>query len=126
MGNPTISILSIIPIFLKLSTDADHSRKVLIEYAKHLGATIDGKTTEEINKQTLDFYKSHDANKLAIALAPNPEFKFYPDIIFPIGPWVDGDFFPKSFEELRKESSKKVILNGVTEYEGLLFGGFFD
>ncbi|EGT46979.1 hypothetical protein CAEBREN_01853 [Caenorhabditis brenneri] len=37
------------------------------------------------------------------------------------GPNVDGDFFPKPLDELRKEASKKPVLIGMTEHEGLLF-----
>jgi hypothetical protein len=106
--------------------DSTLSRKVMIEYAKHLGANITATSTEEINKQVLDFYKKADAQKLALGIHPDPNFKFYPNNTIPVGPCYDGDFFPKSLEELRKESSKKRVINGVTEYEALMFCKFFE
>ncbi|KAI6174878.1 Carboxylesterase domain containing protein [Aphelenchoides bicaudatus] len=104
-----------------LYMDSSHSRKVMIEYAKHLGAEITDSTTEEVNKQVFDFFKSCDASKLAVGIHPNPEFKFYPQNTLPLGPCFDGEFFPKPLEELRKEAPKKNVINGVTECEGLLF-----
>jgi len=101
--------------------DGKLSRKVSIEYAKHLGCKIQGKTDEEINTEVLNFFKNCDAQKLALGIYPNPEFKFYPDLTLPYGPCYDGDFFPKSLEELRKEAPKKSVINGITEFEGLLF-----
>ncbi|CCD69466.1 Esterase cest-33 [Caenorhabditis elegans] len=35
-------------------------------------------------------------------------------------PNLDGDFFPKPLDELRKEAPKKQMMTGVTEYEGLM------
>uniref|UniRef100_A0A8R1HYR2 Carboxylic ester hydrolase n=1 Tax=Caenorhabditis japonica TaxID=281687 RepID=A0A8R1HYR2_CAEJA len=35
-------------------------------------------------------------------------------------PNLDGDFFPKPLDELRKEAPKKQMMTGVDEYEGLL------
>lgn len=37
------------------------------------------------------------------------------------GPVIDNDFFPKPLDELRKKVSPKRFINGVTEFEGLLF-----
>ncbi|EGT42575.1 hypothetical protein CAEBREN_09530 [Caenorhabditis brenneri] len=36
-------------------------------------------------------------------------------------PNLDGDFFPKPIDELRKESPKKQMMIGVDEYEGIMF-----
>uniref|UniRef100_A0A914DY83 Carboxylesterase type B domain-containing protein n=1 Tax=Acrobeloides nanus TaxID=290746 RepID=A0A914DY83_9BILA len=49
--------------------------------------------------------KGFKINKEAIDLAPN----------------IDGDFMPKSIDELRKDMPKKIVLDGVTEKEGLVF-----
>uniref|UniRef100_A0A7E4UNN1 Carboxylic ester hydrolase n=1 Tax=Panagrellus redivivus TaxID=6233 RepID=A0A7E4UNN1_PANRE len=38
-------------------------------------------------------------------------------------PVVDGDFFPKPLDVLRREMPSKAILTGVIDYEGLLFVG---
>jgi hypothetical protein len=42
-----------------------------------------------------------------------------------LGPVIDGDFFPKPLNELRKEAPSKRFINGTTEYEGLLFCKFY-
>jgi hypothetical protein len=105
--------------------DWELSRKVVIEYAKHLGCKVEGKTNEEINREVFNFYKKCDANQLALGVNPNPEFKFYPDLSIPLGPCYDNDFFPKSLDELREEAPKKSVINGITEFEGLLFGNIF-
>lgn len=105
-----------------LYMDGGTSRKVMIEYAKFLGAEITATSTDEINQQVLDFYRKVDASKLALGLQPNPEFKFYPNNTIPVGPCYDGDFFPKTLDALKHEAPKKLVINGVTEYEGLLFG----
>lgn len=105
--------------------DSDLNRKVMVEYAKHLGAQITGKTTKEINHQVREFFKQCDAKQLALGVNPSREFKFYPDFVIPIGPCIDGDFFPKPLAELRKVAPKKSIINGVTHHEALLFCGSF-
>jgi carboxylesterase 2 len=96
----------------------------MIEYAKYLGAEITASSTEEVDKQVADFYKKADAMKLGLGIHPDPEFKFYPNNTIPLGPCYDGEFFPKSLEDLRKEAPKKRTIAGVTEYEGLLFCEF--
>jgi hypothetical protein len=39
-----------------------------------------------------------------------------------LAPVIDGDFFPRPLNELRKEAPKKNVLAGITAYEGLMFG----
>lgn len=39
-----------------------------------------------------------------------------------ITPVIDGHFFPKPIDELRKEAPPKAVMTGVTEFESLLFG----
>lgn len=96
-------------------------RTILIEYAKHLGAEITGKTKKEVNRQVLEFYKKCDASKLALGVKPDSSFKYYPDFRIPILPCYDRELFPKPLEELRKEAPNKAVINGVTQYEGLGF-----
>ncbi|GMT19750.1 hypothetical protein PFISCL1PPCAC_11047, partial [Pristionchus fissidentatus] len=42
-----------------------------------------------------------------------------PDVDFEALPLIDGDFFPASFDELRKKAAPKPIMTGVTKEEGL-------
>uniref|UniRef100_A0A914EQM4 Carboxylesterase type B domain-containing protein n=1 Tax=Acrobeloides nanus TaxID=290746 RepID=A0A914EQM4_9BILA len=45
-------------------------------------------------------------------------FKFNNGVI-DLVPNIDGDFLPKSIDELRKDMPKKIVLDGVTEKEGI-------
>ncbi|GMT19760.1 hypothetical protein PFISCL1PPCAC_11057, partial [Pristionchus fissidentatus] len=36
-------------------------------------------------------------------------------------PFIDGDFFPESLEELRKKATPKPLMTGVTKEEGIFF-----
>jgi acetyl esterase/lipase len=65
-----------------LNLDGTLSRKVMIEYAKYLGAEVNGKSASEINQQVGEFYKQVDVMKLGTGVLPNPKFKFYPGEIF--------------------------------------------
>ena len=53
--------------------------KLLVEYAKHLGAQIN--SSEPIDPQVFEFYKQCDAEKLALDVRPIPEFEFLPDAV---------------------------------------------
>ncbi|KAF8358007.1 hypothetical protein PRIPAC_93002 [Pristionchus pacificus] len=44
-----------------------------------------------------------------------------PEVDFETVPLIDGDFFPESFDELRKKATPKLMMTGVTKEEGLLF-----
>ncbi|KAI6204234.1 hypothetical protein M3Y94_00649200 [Aphelenchoides besseyi] len=97
------------------------SRSIMIEYAKYRGCVVDGRTDEEVNQQVLNFYRNKSADELKAGIFPDPNFKFCPNKCLPLVPQIDGDFFPKSLDKLRKEAPPKRIINGVTEHEGLLF-----
>lgn len=40
---------------------------------------------------------------------------------YDLGPVLDGDFLPKSIDELRAEAPRKTALVGTCEYEALIF-----
>jgi hypothetical protein len=65
-----------------MNWDGTLSRKVIIEYAKYLGAEVNGKSASEINRQVGEFYKQVDAMKLGLSLMPKSDFNFYPSEIF--------------------------------------------
>ncbi|GMS91542.1 hypothetical protein PENTCL1PPCAC_13717, partial [Pristionchus entomophagus] len=44
-----------------------------------------------------------------------------PEVDFETVPILDGDFFPESFDELRKKATPKPMMTGVTKEEGLMF-----
>lgn len=47
-------------------------------------------------------------------------FKFSPSGFMSCAPNLDGDFFPKPLDKLRKEAPKKEFIFGRTEFEGLI------
>ncbi|KAI6175346.1 Carboxylic ester hydrolase [Aphelenchoides bicaudatus] len=101
-----------------LNMNPKNMQSVFVEYAKHLGAEIN--KSEPVDEQVYKFYKECDAERLALGVRPVPEFKFWPDMRFLIGPCYDNDFFPKQLDELKKEAPRKRIINGLTEHEGLI------
>ncbi|GMT17697.1 hypothetical protein PFISCL1PPCAC_8994, partial [Pristionchus fissidentatus] len=83
-----------------------------INKAKRLGIT-EWKDSEEF----LDKMRQVPAYKLGIDFF-NREKE--PDVDFETVPHIDGEFFPASFDELRKEATPKPMMTGVTKEEGLM------
>lgn len=72
------------------------------------------------SKSLLQWYQSQDSEKfLDVANFNRPASGFMSFV-----PNFDGDFFPKPFDELRKEAPKFDAIVSVTEYEGLGFREF--
>ncbi|KAI6174879.1 Carboxylic ester hydrolase [Aphelenchoides bicaudatus] len=105
-----------------ISTRNDYGHEFAIEYAKFLGFADNPEHDEDQrNAALLSFYKKAKAQSLALGIMPHPRFRFRSKAMIALGPVIDGDFFPKPLEELRKEAPNKPFLNGTTQFEGLLF-----
>ncbi|CCD61484.1 Carboxylic ester hydrolase [Caenorhabditis elegans] len=85
------------------------------EFAKHHGYA--GNDSESL----LHWYQSQDAEIFLKAEG----FKYPASGMFSFVPNYDGDFFPKPFDELRKEAPKLDAIVSVAEYEGLGFEEFY-
>ncbi|EGT40124.1 hypothetical protein CAEBREN_31088 [Caenorhabditis brenneri] len=85
--------------------------KIFREFAKYQGYT--GEDSESLFKwyQSQELVKFTDTEKF-----PRPASGFLTFV-----PNLDGDFFPKPLDELRKEAPKKDVIATVGEYEGLSF-----
>uniref|UniRef100_A0A914PQ20 Carboxylesterase type B domain-containing protein n=1 Tax=Panagrolaimus davidi TaxID=227884 RepID=A0A914PQ20_9BILA len=85
--------------------------------------TADEKWTKEDNIAMLAFFKSQKASKLGTTML------FQKFLVEPmqlqITPIIDGEFFPRTLNELRDEAPKKHIIVGETEFESLVFCKFF-
>lgn len=73
----------------------------------------------------MDFLRKQPSKKLALGMSEAKRTNKNPYGLFFV-PVVDGDFFPASIPELRKQAPKKSFMIGTTEYEGLLFGKSID
>ncbi|GMT17215.1 hypothetical protein PFISCL1PPCAC_8512, partial [Pristionchus fissidentatus] len=79
--------------------------------AKRLGIT-EWKDSEEL----LDMLRQIPAHKFEVDFLSRHK---QPDVDFETVPFVDGDFFPASFDELRRKATPKPMMTGVTKEEGL-------
>jgi dihydroorotase len=68
----------------------------------------------------VQFFKTLSPDKLSIQMVGKKGFKIN-DGVIDLAPNIDGDFLPKSIDELRKDMPKKIVLDGVTEKEGVVF-----
>lgn len=90
---------------------SESQANVCREYAKHLG------------------YSGDDSRSLFewIKAKPIEEMQKMNGFIVPASgilaylPNLDGDFLPKTLDELRKDAPKKDVMIGVAEHEGLFF-----
>ncbi|GMT19752.1 hypothetical protein PFISCL1PPCAC_11049, partial [Pristionchus fissidentatus] len=84
-----------------------------INKAKRLGIT-EWKDSEEL----LEKLRQVPAYKFGISFLHREK---EPDVDFETVTLVDGDFFPASFDELRKKATPKPMMTGITKEEGLMF-----
>jgi hypothetical protein len=75
----------------------------------------------------IEMLRQLPANKLAIGLFnqdnqnTDKNKRIFGDFKCPLAPRMDGKFFPKSLEELRKEAPPKPRMIGVCQLESLFF-----
>ncbi|CAD6190683.1 unnamed protein product [Caenorhabditis auriculariae] len=89
------------------------------EYSRFIGWT--GK--DDDSEGLMRWINEQPLHKLELSLRPVRGFESSQTGSLCFVPHIDGDFFPKSIPELRKESPKRSILVGTTEFEGLFFAG---
>ncbi|KAI6220854.1 Carboxylic ester hydrolase [Aphelenchoides fujianensis] len=76
----------------------------------------------ETNRRLVAFLRSLPADLLAVRFIGMPLPGFDRDALgMHVSPVIDGDFFPRPLEQLRREAPKKPVLTGVTRFEGLIF-----
>ncbi|CAL2043715.1 unnamed protein product [Caenorhabditis brenneri] len=86
--------------------------KACLEYIRHIGYTGRNDSQEILN--WLKSKPIEEMNKMQGFELPVTGYFIYQ-------PNLDGDFLPKSLDELRKEAPQKSIMVGVAEHEGLFF-----
>ncbi|KAE9549789.1 hypothetical protein FO519_006997 [Halicephalobus sp. NKZ332] len=91
-----------------------HVKQVCIDYAVKQGF----KPTKE-NESPFEFLRTLPASALECGIFGSTKVNRNGKL--DLTPIFDGDFFPKPFDQLRKEAPTKIIMTGVTEHEGLLF-----
>lgn len=95
-----------------------HYQTQVGHFCPYKSITLDDKSAQ--NKALIEFYHTLSSAQLAVGMVGKKGYsinKNLPDLT----PVVDGDFFPKSYEELRKEMPKKICMSGVTKNEGVFF-----
>ncbi|CAL2045483.1 unnamed protein product [Caenorhabditis brenneri] len=90
---------------------SENQAAVSLEYAKNKGFPGSG------SNELYEFMRNLSMEKLL----ERTGFEHSASGMVSFGPNVDGDYFPKPLDELRKEAPKKPVLIGMTEHEGLLF-----
>lgn len=75
------------------------------------------------NAKMIEFLRRLPASNFATRFIGNDEM--FTTGHLPLAPIIDGDLLPCPIFELRKQSSTKPSLVGLTEDEGLLFGKIF-
>ncbi|EGT58948.1 hypothetical protein CAEBREN_24495 [Caenorhabditis brenneri] len=89
--------------------------KIFRSFAEHHG--FSGKDSQSL----LAWYESQDPEKfIDVATFERPASG-----CISFGPNFDGDFFPKPFDELRRDAPKKDVMITVGEFEGLIYDQFF-
>ncbi|EGT47030.1 hypothetical protein CAEBREN_19581 [Caenorhabditis brenneri] len=90
---------------------AQSQGNVCKQFARHLG--YDGNDSESL----INWMRSKPIEEIQNMNG----FRVPASGILAYTPNLDGDFFPKPLDQLRKEAPKKSIMLGFTEHEGLFF-----
>lgn len=96
--------------------DKKHVQQICLEYAKRHGY-VEGQDYSS----PFEFLRTLPAISLECGLFGSKSVNRNGKI--DLTPVYDGDFFPKPYDELRREIPNKIIMTGITEQEGLLFVG---
>ncbi|GMR37576.1 hypothetical protein PMAYCL1PPCAC_07771 [Pristionchus mayeri] len=79
-----------------------------------------GLTDFKNNKELLDKLRTLPANKFAVEVKVFKK-KRDDNNLFETIPYIDGDFFSGSIDEMRKNATPKPMMTGITKEEGILF-----
>ncbi|CAJ0568139.1 unnamed protein product, partial [Mesorhabditis spiculigera] len=93
--------------------------KLSRDFAKFIGYKP---AEEDTSEDVLAWLRGQYAELLELGMSGKKGFGRPGQLLFV--PNLDGDFFPKSLAELRKEAPRKPRMLGVTQHEGLFFVGF--
>ncbi|GMR43155.1 hypothetical protein PMAYCL1PPCAC_13350, partial [Pristionchus mayeri] len=93
------------------------SNKNMPQQCKKRAARL-GITEYANSEELLEKLRAFPANKFAVNLMSRDK---EPEVDFETVPLLDDDFFPSSFDELRKRATPKPMMTGVTKEEGLMF-----
>ncbi|GMS91541.1 hypothetical protein PENTCL1PPCAC_13716, partial [Pristionchus entomophagus] len=94
------------------------SNKNMPQQCKTKAARL-GITEYKNSEELLEKLRAVPADKFAVHFMKSIGEK-EPDVDFETVTLIDGDFFPESFDELRKKAKPKPMMTGVTKEEGLL------
>ncbi|KAJ1347620.1 hypothetical protein KIN20_002723 [Parelaphostrongylus tenuis] len=97
--------------------------KLCREFARFIGWTGD----DDDSIGLMRFMETQPASRIEVGINPKKGFHSSQSGNLLFVPNFDGEFFPKSMDELRCESPRKQIMVGTTQHEGLFFvalGGF--
>ncbi|KAI6233818.1 Carboxylic ester hydrolase [Aphelenchoides fujianensis] len=99
---------------------AENIRELSLHYACRHGYTPPmSKDRSEQNRALVDFFRKLPASSLELSMMGRQGVNEGGSI--DLTPVYDGDFFPKPFDQLRREAPPKPMMTGITEFEGLLF-----
>ncbi|GMR44941.1 hypothetical protein PMAYCL1PPCAC_15136, partial [Pristionchus mayeri] len=99
---------------IRVVTDKD-----MLQQCREKVASL-GITDYKDTKELLEKLRALPADKFEVYLKGfNKGFKEAER--FETVPWIGGDFFPESLDELRKKSIPKPLMTGITKEEGILF-----
>ncbi|KAI1725216.1 carboxylesterase family domain-containing protein [Ditylenchus destructor] len=105
------------------TNSAEHVRHKCLAFAQQLGFKLDASASlNDQNRALVEFFRSQPTQALELSLIGKRGFKgVNQNGQIDLTPVIDGHFFPKPIDELRKEAPPKAVMTGVTEFESLLF-----